>query len=83
MGIFYGGDFKENYTYEDFVMSKISMLNEFYYLNKTYVFKTDGDTGHNKYAPVSMYFREAEWTQQEMFDINKEIAETALRYYLF
>ena len=79
----WGCDFEQDYTYEDFVMSKISMLNEFYYLNKTYVFKQNGSADHNSFAPVSMYFRKHQWTREEMFEINKEIAETALRYYLF
>lgn len=78
-----GCDFQENYNYDSFVMSKISMLNEFYRLNKTYVFKTDGQTDYNAYSPVSMYFREKEWSRTEMFNINKEIAETALRYYIY
>ena len=30
-----------------------------------------------------MYFREAEWTEDEMFEIMKEIAETTFRYYVF
>ena len=65
------------------VLSKLSMLNEFYPLNRTYVFKRDGGAGHNTFSPVSMYFREEVWTQSEMFEIMKEIAETAFRYYLF
>lgn len=64
-------------------MSKISMLNEFYYLNRIYVFKKDGNGIKSQFAPVSMYFREEEWTKEEMFDILKEVAETALRYYIY
>ena len=79
----WGCDFVEDYDKNSFVMSKISMLNEFYPLNRTYVFKKDGSPGKNYFAPVSMYFREPEWKREEMFDILKEVAETSLRYYLF
>lgn len=77
-----GCDFEEDYTHESFVMSKVSMLNEFYSLNKTYVFKKDHDVNKNSFAPVSMYFREEKWSSDEMFTILKEEAETALRYYI-
>lgn len=63
-------------------MAKISMMNEFYRLNKIYVYKRDGDSNRNLFAPVSMYFREKEWKQKEMFGILKEIGEDAIRYYL-
>ncbi len=77
----WGCDFVENYG-DDFVMSKISMMNEFYRLNKIYVYKRDGDGTRNRYAPVSMYFREEQWTREEMFNILKEVGEDAIRYYL-
>ncbi len=75
-----GCDFAES---EKTVLSKVSMLNEFYPLNKTYVYKRDGSADKNDYAPVSMYFREENWSTEEMFDIMKEIAETAFRYYIY
>lgn len=65
------------------ILAKVSMLNEFYYLNKTYIFKADGNSDHNYFSPVSMYFREEKWQVDEMFKIMKEIAETSLRYYIF
>lgn len=68
---------------EKTVLSKVSMLNEFYPLNRTYVFKRDGSADHNPYAPVSMYFREEPWSVEEMFSIMKEIAETVFRYDVF
>lgn len=68
---------------EKTVLAKVSMMNEFYPLNHTYVFKRDGNAESNRFAPVSMYFREEPWSREEMFEIMKEIAETALRYYLF
>jgi type II restriction enzyme len=49
-----GHDFEEK---QGFVMSKISMLNEFYYLNRIYVSKVDGTSNLNYFSPVSMYFR--------------------------
>ena len=76
-----GCDFKEDYG-DDFVMSKISMMNEFYKLNKLHVYKRDGSSNKNCYSPVSMFFREEEWTREEMFEILKEIGEDAIRYYL-
>lgn len=78
----WGCDFIENYTSDDFVMSKISMLNEFYKLNKIYVYKRDGNSNSNSFAPVSMFFREERWTRKEMFEVLKEIGEDAIRYYL-
>lgn len=78
----WGCDFKGNYTNSDFVMSKISMMNEFYKLNKLYVYKRDGDSDKNRYSPVSMFFREKQWTQKEMYGILKEVGEDAIRYYL-
>lgn len=79
----YGCDFEEDYDDSSFVMSKVSMLNEFYYLNKIYVFKKDGDKSKNYFSPVTMYFREEKWSSDEMFEILKEVAETALRYYIY
>ncbi|MFB5029698.1 MAG: hypothetical protein WJU30_00239 [Candidatus Phytoplasma pruni] len=71
-----------DFNHEDtFVDAKIFALNEFFNLNKTCVFKKYGDNGHNKFSPVSMYFRENHWTQEEMFNVLKEVAETAFRYY--
>jgi len=79
----WGCDFEDPYDRDSFVMSKVSMMNEFYPLNRPYVFKRDGSADRNRFAPVSMYFREPEWKREEMFTILKEVAETSLRYYLF
>lgn len=79
----WGSDFEQDYRKDSFVMSKVLMMNEFYPLNRTYVFKKDGSSDKNHFSPVSMYFREPEWSREEMFHILKEVAETALRYYLF
>ena len=59
------------------------MMNQFYDLNKIYIFKRDGNSDANSFSPVSMYFREEPWSVKEMFDIMKEIAETSIRYYLY
>lgn len=65
------------------VRSKVVMMNEFYDLNKIYIYKRDGNSDVNSFSPVSMYFREERWSVDEMFDIMKEIAETSIRYYLY
>ena len=79
----WGCDFEEDYDHSSFVMSKVSMMNEFYDLNKIYVFKTDGNADKNRFAPVSMFFREEEWTVKEMQTVLNEVGETALRYYIY
>ena len=76
----HGCDFAEDQLT---VLSKIWCLNEFYDINKIYVNKRDNDREHGGFSPVSMYFREEAWTQEEMFDIMKEIAEYSFRYWLF
>lgn len=79
----WGCDFDINNEESGTVMSKVVMLNEFYPINKIYVFKRDGNSNFNSYAPVSMYFREEQWDVEEMTDIMKEIAETSFRYWMF
>jgi type II restriction enzyme len=76
----WGCDFAEK---EHSVLAKVSTLNEFYPLNKIYIFKRDGNADHNFYSPVSMFFREQLWTVPEIAVIMKEIAETSMRYYIF
>lgn len=75
----WGCDFAEDSTT---VLAKVSMLNEFYPLNRINVFKRDGGSDFNYFSPVSMFFREKKWTVDEMYDIMKEIAESAFRYYV-
>lgn len=65
------------------VLSKVWCLNEFYDINKIYVNKKDSDMDHGGFSPVSMFFRENPWTEEEMFNIMKEIAEYSFRYWLF
>jgi len=61
---------------ESSILDRIITMNEFYSLNKTYVFKREN------YAPVSMYFRVKPWNVDELFDVMKEIAETSIRSYI-
>ena len=79
----WGCDFEESYDEGSFVMSKVSMMNEFYPLNRTYVFKKDGSSDKNHFAPYQCTSENLKWTHEEMFEILKEVAETSLRYYLF
>ncbi|WP_227807169.1 EcoRI family type II restriction endonuclease [Mulberry dwarf phytoplasma] len=74
----WGCDFDHKDTFVD---AKIFILNEFFNLNKIFVFKKYGDSQHNYFSPVSMYFRVKSWQRKEMYDILKEVAETAFRYY--
>ena len=59
------------------ILDRIITMNEFFPLNKIYVFKKEG------YAPVSMFFREKNWDTEELYNIMKEVAETSIRYYIF
>lgn len=69
----WGDDFAEDSSINDRVIT----MNEFYPLNRIFVFKREG------YAPVSMFFRVPEWNTEELFGIMKEVAETSIRYYIF
>lgn len=64
------------------VLAKVSVLNEFYDLNKIYVWKRDENPKYGPFSPTSMFFREEPWTADEMYLIMREIAETSFRYYL-
>lgn len=79
----WGCDFALDTEETGTVLSKVVTMNEFYPINRIQVFKKDGDASHNYFSPVSMFFREEQWSVQEMADIMKEIAETSFRYYLF
>ena len=79
----WGCDFDEELSETRTVRSKVVMMNQFYSLNCIYVFKKDGDSNYNDFAPVSMFFREKRWEVDEMFDIMKEIAEASIRYYIY
>lgn len=59
------------------ILDRVITMNEFYPLNRTFVFKRED------YAPVSMYFRTEEWDVPELYAIMMEIAEASVRYYVF
>ena len=46
-------------------------------LNKIYLHNEEG----GKFNRGSFFFREEEWTVDEMFDVMKEIADRAVLYY--
>lgn len=70
----WGDDFADGSSIRDRVIT----MNEFYPLNRIFVSKTtDG------YSPVSMFFREQEWQEDELFDIMKEIAEASINAYIY
>ena len=68
----WGVDFDEGSS----ILDRIITMNEFYNLNKIYVFKKEG------YSPVSMFFRRKQWSVNELYEIMKEIAETSIRNYI-
>jgi type II restriction enzyme len=69
----WGVDFAEDSSIRDRVVT----MNEFYPLNRIFIHKREG------YAPVSLYFREKEWEEGELFEIMKEIAEAAITTYIY
>ena len=69
----WGVDFAPDSSINDRVIT----MNEFYPLNRIFVFKREG------YSPVSMFFRVNEWKVPELYEIMKEVAETSIRYYIF
>lgn len=69
----WGVDFSPGSSINDRVVT----MNEFYPLNRIYVFKRDG------FAPVSMFFRDKPWSVDELYETMKEVAETSIRYYIF
>lgn len=69
----WGVDFAEGSSIKDRVIT----MNEFYPLNRVFVHKREG------YAPVSLYFRQREWREGELFEVMKEIAEAAITTYIY
>lgn len=70
----WGDDFVDGSSIRDRVIT----MNEFYPLNHIFVHKRD-----NGYSPVSMFFREQEWEESELFEVMKEIAEAAINTYIY
>src|SRR3989338_3008816 len=69
----WGIDFAEGSSIRDRVIT----MNEFYQLNRIFVHKREN------YSPVSMFFREEEWQEHELFDKMKEIAEASINAYIY
>ncbi len=53
---------------EKTTLAKLNVLNEFYYLNKTHIFKSNSN--FNYFSPVSMYFREEKWEARKCLQRN-------------
>lgn len=75
----WGCDFEEH---QNFVLGKVSLMNQMYPLNKTYVYKDYNDDGLAIGSPVSMYFREEKWNINEMKPILLEVAKESIEYYI-
>ena len=69
----WGDDFAEGSSIRDRVIT----MNEFYPLNRIFVHKREN------YAPVSMFFREQVWEEDELFKEMKEIAEASINAYIY
>ena len=69
----YGCDFEEGSS----ILDRVSTMAMFGRLNKIYLHNEEG----GKFNRGSFYFREEEWTANEMFNVMKEIADRAVWYY--
>ena len=69
----WGDDFAEGSS----ILDRIITMNEFYPLNRIFVSKKEG------YSPVSLFFRENEWTEEELFKEMKEISEASINAYIY
>ncbi len=69
----YGCDFEKTSS----ILDRVSTIAMFGELNKTYLHNEED----GRFNRGSFYFRAAEWTADEMFDIMKDIAERAVLYY--
>jgi len=59
------------------IRDRVITMNEFYPLNRIFVHKREG------YSPVSLFFREQEWADRELFEVMKEIAEASITTYIY
>lgn len=75
----WGCDFEES---QNFVLGKVSLMNQLYPLNKTYVYKDYNENGLAIGSPVSMYFREDKWNIIEMKPILIDVAKQSIDYYI-
>ena len=69
----YGCDFEEEST----ILDRVSTMAMFGELNETYLHNEEG----GKFNRGSFYFRDEEWTVNEMSDVMKDIANRAVLYY--
>lgn len=69
----WGVDFADGST----ILDRVITMNEFYPLNRIFVHKREN------YSPVSMFFREKEWTDDELFKEMKEISEASINAYIY
>lgn len=71
----YGCDFEVNSS----ILDRVKTISMFGALNKTHVINC-GPIGIGNRG--SFFFREEEWSVDEMFYVMKEIAETSIKYYI-
>jgi len=57
------------------MLDRIAMMNDFMPINKLYVKREN-----SVLLPVSMFFREKEWSEEEQFKIMLEVAESSLAF---
>ena len=69
----YGCDFADDSS----ILDRVSSMAMFGELNKVYLHNEAG----GKFNRGSFYFREEEWTVDEMYGIMRDIAERSILYY--
>lgn len=67
-----GDDFKKGSS----ILDRVITMNDFHPLNQTFV-----DKNHEPFEPVSMYFRQEDWSEDEMTEIMNKIAEKSINHY--
>lgn len=70
----YGSDFEP----DSYILDRVTTMSMFGKLNTTYLHNEEG----GKFNRGSFYFREQEWSVEEMAEIMKDIAERSILYYL-
>lgn len=83
----WGYDFNESRTDVGAYLLNVSRLwsmNEFYDLNKINIFtKHPSSNNHACYQPISIYYQYEAWTIDQMLPKMQEVAETAVRTYIY
>ena len=69
----YGCDFNDDSS----ILDRVSTMAMFGRLNQTYLHNEE----NGKINRGSFYFRNQQWTPEEMFDVMKDIAERSVQYY--